>query len=106
MAANLKVTYTPEDSIPGNNKGTLSWTSNLATVRVYDSATKQMKDFPGNGKLELNVVAPAKGTQTYTFTFFNGALQKPMYTHSVRVSSQPLLFASCILPGTAKTSLL
>lgn len=94
MATNLKVTYTPEDSIPGNNKGTLSWTSDLATVRVYNSATKQMQDLPGKGKLELNVTAPAKGTQTYTYTFFNGNQQKPIYTHSVRVSSQPLLFAS------------
>jgi len=93
MAVNIKVTYTPEDSIPGNNKGTLSWTSNLATVRVYDGATKQMRDLPGKGKLALNVTAPAKGTQTYTFAFFNGNQQKPIWSHFVRVSSQPLLFA-------------
>lgn len=94
--ANLKVKWTPEDSIPGNNKGVLSWTSNLAQVRVFDSVSKSMIQLPGNHKLELNLETPAKGTKTYCYSFFNGAQQKPLYTHAVRVSSQPLLFASWV----------
>lgn len=94
--ANLKVKWTPEDSIPGNNKGILSWTSNLAQVRVFDSSTGSMINLPGTHKLELSLEAPAKGTRTYCYSFFNGAQQKPLYTHAVRVSSQPLLFASWV----------
>jgi hypothetical protein len=96
MATTIKVIWTPEDSIPGNNKGTLSWTSNLAQVRVFNSATKQMQNLPSNHKLSLNLVAPAKGTQTYCYTFFNGTQQKPLLTMPVRVSSQPLIFARWI----------
>jgi hypothetical protein len=92
----ITVKWLPEDNIPGNNKGILSWDSKLTNIKVFSSVTNTLSTRSGVDKDTLSVPTPSKGMKTYTYVFYKIGQAKPIHTFSIRVSSQPLVFVKWI----------